>query len=90
MVEADIAASALRLRISSTKVTISASNHNASKEVLEKFKRLCERNLKKRYSRNFLFLSEGRYLLPSLGLGFRSVLGGADCCTRGYLKSDLY
>jgi hypothetical protein len=70
MVEPDIAASALRLPISSTKVTISASNHNASKEVLEKLKHPCERNPKKRYSRNFLLSSEGRYLSPSLGLGF--------------------
>jgi hypothetical protein len=68
--------SALRLRISSTKVTISASNHNASKEVLEKFKHPCERNPKKRYSRNFLLSSEGRYLSPSLGLGCRTNLGG--------------
>jgi hypothetical protein len=51
MVEAGIAASALRLRISSTKVTISVSNHNASKEVLEKFKHPCESNHKKRNSR---------------------------------------
>ncbi len=42
-----------------TKLTISASNYNASKEVLEKFKRSCEKNPKKRYSRNFLLLSEG-------------------------------
>ena len=89
MVEADIAAFGAAVTDLLTKVTISASNYNASKEVLEKFKHSCENNPKKRYSRNFLLSSEGRYLLPSLGLGFRSILGGADCCTRDYLKSDL-
>jgi hypothetical protein len=43
-----------------TKVTISASNYNASKEVLEKFEHLCENTPKKRYSCNFPLPSEGR------------------------------
>ena len=81
MIEADIAAFGAAVTDLLTKVTISASNHNASKEVLEKFKHPCERNAKKRYSRNFLLSSEGRYLSPSLGLGFRSILGGADLHT---------
>jgi hypothetical protein len=58
-----------------TKVTISASNYNASKEVLEKFKHSSENEPKKRYSRNFLLAYEGRHLSPSLGLGFSSILG---------------
>jgi hypothetical protein len=33
-----------------TKVTISASNYNASKEVLEKFEHSCESTPKKRYT----------------------------------------
>jgi hypothetical protein len=89
MIEADIAAFGAAVTDLLTKVTISASNHNASKEVLEKFKHPCERNPKKRYSRNFLLSSEGRYLSPSLGLGFARFWVGADCCTRDYLKSDL-
>jgi hypothetical protein len=73
----------------STKVTIFASNYNASKEVLEKFKHSSENKPKKRYSRNSLLPSEGRYWSPSLGLGFSSILVGADRCTRDYSKSDL-
>jgi hypothetical protein len=69
-----------------TKVTISASNYNASKEVLEKFERSCEENPKKRYSRNFLLPSEGRYRPPSLGLGFSSILGGCGLLHNGLFE----
>ena len=54
MVEADIAALGAAVTDLLTKVTISASNPNASKEVLGKFKHSCENNPKKRYSRNSL------------------------------------
>jgi hypothetical protein len=74
--DTDIAAFGAEVTDLLTKVTISASNYNASKEVLGKFKHSCENNRKKRYSRNFLLPSEGRYLSPSLGLGFSSILGG--------------
>jgi hypothetical protein len=76
MVEADIAAFGAAVTDLLTKVTISASNYNASKEVLEKFEHSPENKPKKRYSRNFLLPSEGRYWSPSLGLGFSSILGG--------------
>jgi len=48
MVEADIAALGAAVTDLLTKVTISASNHNASKAVLGKFKHSCENNPKKR------------------------------------------
>jgi hypothetical protein len=75
-VEADITAFGAAVTDLLTKVTISASNYNASKEVLEKFEHSPENKPKKRYSRNFLLPSEGRYWSPSLGLGFSSILGG--------------
>jgi hypothetical protein len=75
MVEANSSAFGAGVADLLTTFAISASNHNASKKSLEKFKHSFENNPKKRYSRNFLLAYEGRHLSPSLGLGFSSILG---------------